>query len=114
MQRVFLWRFGVISENQVEKAMNYLAETDEDYGKSVGLVKGLEHYLKTVKSQVFLNSSGTVAEREAKSYASKDYREKILEHQNAVTDKEIMAAKRKRAELTVDVWRTQQANRRQG
>ena len=43
---------------------------------------------------------------------------KVLEvieaHSNAIADRETIRAKRKRAELLIDVWRTQESSRRKG
>lgn len=98
----------------MEGALNYLATTDESYGELVGRCKALEYRLKVAKAQAFLEAVGTMAEKEAVALCSVDYRQMLEKFENDVVDKEIIAAKRKRAELTVDVWRSLNANRRQG
>lgn len=102
------------TENDISKALTYLAETDEPYAKAIGRIKGLEHQIKTIKAIGFLEAQGTVGERTAKSESSSQYIAFTRDYEEAVYEKETMAAKRKRAELTVDVWRSLNASRRQG
>ncbi len=101
-------------EQKVEEALHFLAKTDEPYANAKALVDFLSHKIKSVRAQSFLDTEGTVAERDSVSLASKEYLSIIEDHKNAVYDRELLAARRKRAELTIDVWRTIQANRRQG
>jgi len=103
-----------ITQLQVERAINYLAQTDDIYGELVGRCKALEYRIKVARSQAFLDATGTIAERDSIAQTSQEYKDKIDEYENAVMEKEIIAAKRKRAELTCDVWRSINAARRQG
>ena len=104
----------MIEEKQVEAALNYLSKTDEQSAAAKGRVKALEYRLKVEKAIQFLQASGTVAEKEATSLASETYADMVNEYQEAVTEFETFAAKRERAVLTIDVWRTEAANRRNG
>ena len=101
------------TEENVGGALRYLAETDQDYARLVARVKALEFQVKTIKAIEYLDADGTVAERDAKSYASKTFRAFTEDYENAVADCETIKAKRKRAELTIEVWRSLNANRRQ-
>ena len=101
-------------QNAVEKALHYLAETDEKYGRLKARVKALEHEAKVIKGLTFLESTGTVAEREALATSCQTYRAFVNDLENAVADMEIIRAKRKRAELTIDLFRTVEASRRAG
>lgn len=102
------------TEDDVGRSLRYLAETDELFAKQTAHMKALEYQVKTIKALEYLDSEGTIAEREAKSCSSAAYRAFIEDYENAVATRETTAAKRKRAELTIDVWRTCAANRRQG
>lgn len=101
-------------ESDVSRALKYLAETDELYARQTAHVKALEFQVKTIKALEYLDSEGTIAEREAKSCSSTAYRAFIEDYENAVASRETSAAKRKRAELIIEVWRSINANRRQG
>ena len=101
-------------DGEVELALRYLASTDESFARLTAAVKALEHKAKVIRSQQYLSASGTVAEREAKALASQEYQDFVESYENIMADREIEAAKRKRAELTIDVWRSAGANRRSG
>jgi len=103
-----------VTQAQMEKALNYLAMTDEDYGELVGRCKGIEHRLKGTKAALFLEAVGNNMERESKALIHVDYQNLVDRYENLQVDKEIMSAKRRRAELTIEVWRSLNANRRQG
>ena len=103
-----------ISDDRLQKSLTYLSETDEPAAKARALVKALEQRRKTVKAFVFLSSSGTMAEKEAKAYASPEYEEVTEAIENAVADSELYFNKRSTESLIVEVWRTTQANRRSG
>lgn len=104
----------MIDEAQAEKALNYLANTDETCAKAKGSVKALEYRLKVAKAIEFLTANGTMAEKEAQALASLPYRDLIDQYETAVIEFETIAAKRERAVLTIDVWRTESSNRRKG
>lgn len=104
----------MIDELQAEKALNYLASTDESCARAKGSVKALEYRLKVAKAMEFLGASGTMAEKESHALASLPYRELIDQYESAVIEFETIAAKRERAVLTLDVWRTMEASRRRG
>jgi hypothetical protein len=97
-----------------ERSLHELANTDESYAKAKALVKYLEHKGKTIKATEYLKASGTVGERESEAYTSKAYKAFSEELKNAVYDEQILAAKRKTAELAIEVWRSQNANQRRG
>lgn len=96
------------------KYLTYLAETDEAYAQARAAVKAAEYTLKVVKAKEYLAHTGTQAEREQVAYASEDY-QKVLEDLRDVTrEAETMAAKRKTAELAIEVFRSLNANQRRG
>jgi len=100
--------------NDISSALKYLAETDEPYAKAKGYEVGLKYKVKVAKSLAYLKTTGKVAQREAESLTSEEYATAIENHENAIIDCETYRAKRKRAELTIEVWRTENANRRTG
>ena len=104
----------MIDTKDVERALKYLADTDEAHAKAKALVKALEHGFKTIKAEEYLNAQGTNGEREQKAYASTAYKEVTNRYAQAVVDFELMENKRERAVLTVDLYRTLSANQRKG
>lgn len=97
-----------------EKALDYLASTDEAYARAKAMVKFLEHKRKTIKATLYLDAKGTINERESYAYKHEEMIKFLDEYQDAVYDEQILASKRKRAELTIEVWRSKNANQRKG
>lgn len=104
----------MISDERLQKSLKYLAETDEPCAKAKSLLVGLDHQLKTIKAVSFTTASGTMAEKEAKAYASQSYREHVAKIEQATYDYEILRNKRLTEELVVECWRSINANRRKG
>lgn len=102
------------TEDDVDRALQYLAATDEGVSKAIASVKAHEHHMKTEKAFGFIRAKGTVAEREAQSLTTDGYVTSTQEHENLWADMETLKAKRKRNELVIDVWRTCAANSRKG
>ena len=102
-----------ISQDRMESAMMFLVETDIPAAKAKGKVKALDQYGRTVKAFGFLEATGTVAEREAKSYTTDKWKQHIDNVEQAVIDAETLDNQRASAMGVRDVWRTLQANRRQ-
>jgi len=94
--------------------MATLAGSDVTAAKAKALVKSLEVYGKTVKAFAFLEAIGTVAEREAKALTSERYKEWKKDYDEAVIESETHINKRATAAGEREVWRSLQANRRQG
>ena len=104
----------MITEQQVQKAIDYLTKTDEPCAKAKARMKVSEQLRKTSEATAFLKATGSGVVRKQEAYASQEFIEATNEIYNATMDFEIMANKRKRAELTIDVWRSLNANQRRG
>ena len=102
----------MISEARLEKAMMYLAHTDEDAAKAKALCKKLEKIERIIRGEAFLRAAGTVAEREAKAVTSEQYKEHVSYAENCWVDSELLDNKRHTEEVIVDIWRTMSANLR--
>ena len=98
----------------VTDSIQFLAQTDEAYGQLKAIMKGLEYRLKVCKAQEFLKCEGPAGIREQQAYASQAYIDMVKEYQDAVMDYETVSAKRETRILTIEVWRSQNANKRQG
>ena len=94
--------------------MTLLARTDEPAAKAKAKAKRLEQFGKTVRALEFLEATGTVAEREARALASENYKSHLDEYEKAILDSEHLINQRATAAGVREVWRSLQANRRQG
>lgn len=105
----------MISDSRLEKALTFLAQSDQEAAELLTNVSRMEYKAKAVKEAVFLHSDGkTVREREAKAEASDEYQKGVQDYLEALEASNAVRNKRRTEELVVDVWRTLQANRRQG
>jgi hypothetical protein len=105
----------LVSKEKVENVLNYLAESDDNYGKLCAEVKGLEKSEKMVIAQGMLEArrfEKTVADAENYVRRSKEYKEWHEKYENSVADLEIMRAHRGTAQILWETWRTEQANLR--
>ena len=98
---------------KVERCLNYLAKTDTEIAGLKAAMKAEEHMQKHYRSMAMASSSAkSVAAKEVEYYASTAYRDSIERYQNIVADYETLHARRATAMLTIDVWRTAEASRR--
>ena len=104
----------MISSDRLQQALTYLATTDESCAKAKAYLMGLEELTKSVKAERFLIAIGTNGERDAVAYASANYREHIEKIGEATYSYEMVRNKRMTEALIVEVWRSENANRRIG
>ncbi len=104
----------MISDDRVEKAVEYLRDHSALIGQLRGQRAYLDHALKVTRSQAFLRHDGTVAEREALAWTDLRVTEMVAEYRDCVTELETLLTRFKAAELLVEVWRTENANARRG
>lgn len=104
----------IISDDRLQKALRYLAETDEPFAAKKSYMEGLKEQSKTIHAVEFLSHDGPVESRKAKAYISSSYKEHLKKVEQAVLDYEIIRNKRLTNQLIVDTWRSLNANRRNG
>ncbi len=102
----------ITDDDKAEAAHNALTDSDEEYGTLSAYVKMAPHMTKLIKAKAFLNTSGTVAERESMAYASEDYKKFTDNLKDAMVEYEVLHARRESWQREVDIWRTVSANRR--
>ncbi|MEE8289734.1 MAG: hypothetical protein V3R25_10020 [Nitrosomonadaceae bacterium] len=103
-----------ITDLVVEQAIEYLASTDEAHAKARAEYNALSELRKTVRAFCFTESTGGVKEREMRAECHPDYVAHIEKIKVSEIDFHTMHNKRKRAELTVELYRTYSANVRRG
>ena len=104
----------MISQDRLEKSMAYLATTDEEAAELLTEVERREYKAKAVRDTIFLHEAGTVAERTAKAGASQEYMDAMAGYFESVAAFHAVKNKRNTETLVIDVWRSLNANRRQG
>ena len=103
-----------IPDERLQKALDYLAHTDAKAANAKALVEGLSEQRKTLKSILYLAATGDQKKREAEAYAGEEYILHVEKYQNAILEFETLRNRRITAALIVEVWRSCNANRRNG
>lgn len=104
-----------ISDEDVEKALLYLATSVKSHAEWKSKMKWLEHRRKSIKAIVSLRQKGkSQSENTTRAEASKDYQGCLEEYKTAVYEFCLIDGYRKAAELKVEVWRTISASNRRG
>lgn len=105
----------MITDERLEKAINFIAQTDEEAAELTANARRLELKAKAIWSACFLHAEAkTVAEREALATTHQEYAiatdAQLIAQQLADT----MKNRRGTAVLIHEAWRSFNANRRQG
>lgn len=104
----------MISQDRLEKALRYLAETDEPIAEAKGEIQRLENLIKRVNYRLFLSASGSVEARKAEAGKSEETARLEEELVSATVKYEGLKAKRDTEATVIDVWRTLESSRRKG
>jgi|SRR3569833_476551 len=106
---------SIVSEKQVESALAFLAESDLNYAHLKANMLRTEYMIDVAEAMAFrAQGEGSVELKKMNvkiDTAVQTAQEKYLQ---AVIDYEALRAKRKRAELMIDVWRSVFSARKQG
>lgn len=104
----------MIAEDRCSRALTYLATTDEPAAELKTDVARKEYAMDLARKRVFLTAEGNNEERKAQAETSDDVRKAFDAYTEALLAYERMRAKRATESMIVDVWRSVNANRRQG
>ena len=102
----------MIDEQKLERAMNYLAETDETCAELKANVARTDYLAKVAEALAFNLCEGSNDVRKNEARVAAPVREAWEAHFSAMKAYEVVRARRERAILTIEVWRTISANRR--
>ena len=101
-------------EKRVEAALKFLAGSDELIAQLKVGVARTEYLAKLQDAMAFRAATGNIEERKAEAKMMPAVQKTWEEHFVAIGEYEKVRAKRERAVLTCDLWRTAQASRRMG
>lgn len=104
----------MITDQEMHDALMFLASTDEESARLYVEMERAEHKAKQVKDAMFLYSTGTIPERQAKASNSDEYKAAQDEYFDASEESRKLNSQRTTKELLIRAWQTVAANRRQG
>jgi hypothetical protein len=99
----------------MEAAMEFLAETDERYAEIKTLLARTEILAKRARARIFLTEAFGAGSVEARKAAAEVHSEVCAADDTyigAMREFETLKARRSRAEILIDVWRSIEASRR--
>jgi uncharacterized protein YpiB (UPF0302 family) len=103
----------MVTDDEAEKAADFLRDNASKAGKLRGLRIYAEEYRKSLKA-ILMNQSNatTIADREAGAYSDPRYLDHLNKLREAVQADEENRALREGANMRIEVWRTQSSNLR--
>jgi CRISPR/Cas system CSM-associated protein Csm2 small subunit len=103
-----------VTDERAEKALRYLAETDEECAALKADSERAEFKAKVTKDGMFRRLDGSVADRQAEAGASTEYVDAMLDYFRCLQAYEATRNKRQTEALVCEIWRSVQANQRRG
>lgn len=106
---------ALVSDAQVSDALEYLAKTAGAFARAQSKARSGEARAKAIRARVEAHSKAkTAAERKAIAESSQPYMDALDEWEDAVQEATEIGAHRERARFMIEVWRSLNANARQG
>jgi hypothetical protein len=102
----------MITDERAEQAFEYLVQTTDAIGAGKAELERSEIMRKRVRRKIYLTTTGTVAEREARADCEPEVQAADDRYIAAVGAYESLRARRDVESIALEVWRTESANRR--
>lgn len=103
---------AVMEDNNPRSAVEYLIKTAPRFAKAKAERVYVENFLRSKKSLLMAQTEGAVNAKEAYAYAHPEYIELLKGLRTAVEAEETLKWKMTAAELSIEVWRSQEASNR--
>lgn len=103
-----------IDEARAEKALLFLEHTDAQYADTRVMMLRAEYLVDVTECMVYKTLEGSIEDRKRLAKSDTATQAKFDDYLKSVRDYEFLRARRRRAELTLEMWRSLNANRRQG
>lgn len=94
------------------EAVDYLIKTAPRFAKAKAERVYVENFLRSKKSLLMAQVEGSIAAKEAYAYAHPEYQQLLEGLRAAVEAEETLKWKMTAAELSVEIWRSQEASNR--
>lgn len=104
---------GKAMEINPERAIKYIVENAPLFAQAKANRVFIENYLRTVKSKLMNEETGTLGNKEAYAYAHPDYVAQLEALKIATEEEERLKYMLLAAQARIDVWKTQEYSKRQ-
>lgn len=104
----------MITDSRCEKAIIYLAETDDEAASAKVEAQRLEDEIKAIEAAVFLRVEGSVEQRKALARLHDDTKKARNDYFTELLKFERLYNRRKTEERVTELWRSVTSNRRHG
>lgn len=105
----------MITEERAEAAAEFIRDNAAKHGRARGAAILAEYKVKRAKQLAYLEASGTsIKEREARAEVTEAVWEACKEHAEMVAQEVELRDLFTAANITYEIWRSQQANSRRG
>jgi len=102
----------MISDERADAAVEFIRDHAKRHGQLKGAISFHEYETKRAKAAAFLESEGTVAEREHKAMLDDSVRQAHEKLRDSIADEMMLRDQIEAATLTFEKWRTEQSNAR--
>lgn len=103
----------MITQDQVEKAAEYIRDHAGEYAKAKAERIYLQEFRKSSKAMLINEApDGTAQSKESYAYAHKDYQQLLEGYRAAIEIEEKLNWMMKAAVIKTEIWRTESANNR--
>ena len=102
----------MISQDRMEKALTYLATTDDEAAELQANVERAEYRARGVRDALIVHGEGGLGERQARAGCAQEYMDAMDAYFAAVAASGKVRNKRRTEEIVIDVYRTLEASRR--
>lgn len=105
----------MIDNKQMETALHYLAESEQEYSE-LRASKDIEKKRVEIvlNSGIIDSTASSISGKKVDSMATREYKEAIEQENDVLEAFYLIDAKRRRAEITIDVWRSINSSRNKG
>ncbi len=103
----------MVTEQDIERGFDWLEKNEVCAAEATASRRYAEEMRKSMKALLMAESDArTAVERETYAYAHEKYLAHLEEIKRAVLADETFKARRKRVEMMIDFWRSQESSRR--
>ena len=104
----------IVSDEKMDKAVNYLVDHDAKAAELMAEVERTELLAKALKDALIKHGDGSLGDRTASAGSDPTYIAAMEKHFVALQEYNTVKNRRSTAAMICDIWRTEESSRRKG